>query len=46
MGDEAAISDVTRISQTLNLWEGEILSRFTWKGMNLMYGRFAIRHKI
>ena len=31
-GDEAAISDVTRISQTLNLWEGEILSRFTWKG--------------
>lgn len=31
-GDEAAISDITRISQTLNLWEGEILSRFTWKG--------------
>lgn len=31
-GDEATISDITRISQTLNLWEGEILSRFTWKG--------------
>lgn len=31
-GEEASISDVTNIRQTLNLWEGEIISRFTWKG--------------